>query len=188
MRRIKLSAAIVGMRFRAEVTDEDLDNLGRYRIELEREPENTHDTNAVKCVANGKHIGYINRDMALTISPLLTEGAPYEIAVIERYKQSVAIELIFEVADKPNSTRRPKHRQKSEKERTRQAQIPKQTVRAQPDTRCFVASYAYGLNDPRTDYFRSIRDNRLLHWRYGRILITLYYQLSPVFFLLKISY
>jgi hypothetical protein len=168
------------MRFRADVTDEDIANLDSSRIELEREPKNLHDPNAVKCVANGKHIGYINKEMAMPISPLLAEGASYEVAVIERYTQSVAIALVFEVADKPKSTRRPKVKGKQAQE----AQALNHTINAQPDTRCFVASYAYGIDDPRTDYFRSLRDKRLLHSRIGRILITLYYQLSPALVLL----
>nr|WP_328798106.1 CFI-box-CTERM domain-containing protein [Marinobacter nauticus] len=48
------------------------------------------------------------------------------------------------------------------------------------DKRCYVASYLYGVEDPRTETLRQFRDNTLQCSPGGRILIAFYYWLSPV--------
>lgn len=53
------------------------------------------------------------------------------------------------------------------------------------DKRCYVASYLYGVEDPRTETLRQFRDNTLQCSPGGRILIAFYYRLSPV--VIKIS-
>ena len=53
------------------------------------------------------------------------------------------------------------------------------------DKRCFVASYIYGVEDPRTETLRQFRDNTLQCSPGGRILIAIYYRLSPM--VIKIS-
>lgn len=53
------------------------------------------------------------------------------------------------------------------------------------DKRCYVASYLYGVEDPRTETLRQFRDNTLQCSPGGRILIAFYYWLSPV--VIKIS-
>lgn len=57
--------------------------------------------------------------------------------------------------------------------------------RISTDKRCFVASYLYGVEDPRTETLRQFRDNTLQCSPGGRILIAIYYRLSPM--VIKIS-
>lgn len=47
------------------------------------------------------------------------------------------------------------------------------------DERCYIASYAFGLNDPRTNELRSFRDKYLQKIWLGRMLVLMYYQFSP---------
>ncbi len=48
------------------------------------------------------------------------------------------------------------------------------------DKRCYVASYLYGMDDQRTEILRQFRDARLQSSPGGRILIAIYYRLSPL--------
>ncbi len=48
------------------------------------------------------------------------------------------------------------------------------------DKRCYVASYLYGMEDQRTETLRRFRDNALQCSPGGRILIAVYYRLSPM--------
>lgn len=48
------------------------------------------------------------------------------------------------------------------------------------DQRCFVASYLYGMDDQRTYRLRAWRDQRLKVTKVGRMLVNVYYKLSPV--------
>jgi len=47
------------------------------------------------------------------------------------------------------------------------------------DTRCFVATHVYGIDDPRTVNLRNYRDNTLTKTLAGRCFIRSYYALSP---------
>ena len=47
------------------------------------------------------------------------------------------------------------------------------------DKRCYIASHLYGIDDSRTEALRSFRDKNLLSHRPGRVLVNLYYRLSP---------
>jgi len=47
------------------------------------------------------------------------------------------------------------------------------------DRRCFIASAVYGVDDPRTEQLRRFRDGALATSRAGRLLVTLYYRVSP---------
>ena len=53
------------------------------------------------------------------------------------------------------------------------------------DKRCYIASHLYGIDDGRTNALRSFRDNTLLRHRPGKVLVNIYYCLSPT--LVKIS-
>lgn len=49
------------------------------------------------------------------------------------------------------------------------------------DSRCFIASHVYGVQDPRTEQLRQFRDEVLMpHWL-GRVFVQVYYALSPSF-------
>ena len=47
------------------------------------------------------------------------------------------------------------------------------------DKRCYIASHLYGIDDSKTDLLRSFRDNSLLSHRPGKVLVNIYYFLSP---------
>jgi len=49
------------------------------------------------------------------------------------------------------------------------------------DNRCYIASHLYGPHDERTDALRAFRDQRLLNVAGGRVMVTLYYRMSPLF-------
>lgn len=69
-----------------------------------------------------------------------------------------------------------KARIKGEKEHDRfNAEIKSQTA----DRRCFIASHVYGIDDPRTEALRRFRDSRLMPSKPGRLLVRIYYALSP---------
>lgn len=197
MRKIETEAAIVGMRFRPDVTEDDIANLSHSHILLECEPGNPHDQNAVKCVVSGKHIGYINKEAAELTSALLTEGASYKVSFENRYKQSIAVTLKFEtkerektappipnpepaaVTSNPTPTPKPKPKPKHSKPPIQRNPPPQTATTSTNDDRCFIASYAFGIDDSRTVYFREFRDRHLLHCLAGRLLMTAYYALSP---------
>lgn len=236
MRVSKFNGAIVGMRFRPNVTQSDIDNIQASEIELQREPLNPHDSNAVKCMVRGKHFGYINRETAEQISPLLKQGVEYSITIVEKYAQSIQVDLYLTskgstaaksgLTTKPKPTEKPgatptspksshtshvpqvdyitaASRQKATAERQkRQAEVnsaaekaiargrqkakasssrpARQTAQSNSSNdSCFIASHLYGKDDPRTNYFRSVRDRNLITNTAGRMLITSYYLLAP---------
>jgi len=47
------------------------------------------------------------------------------------------------------------------------------------DKRCYIASHLYGIEDGRTEALRSFRDNTLLRHHPGKVLVNIYYRLSP---------
>ena len=48
------------------------------------------------------------------------------------------------------------------------------------DRRCFIASFALGIDDPDTQLLRLWRDQRLMPSRVGRTMVLFYYHVSPV--------
>ena len=57
----------------------------------------------------------------------------------------------------------------------------KQTVEAnKPKQGCFIATMAYGdYNHPQVIFLRKYRDNNLRKYIFGKVLIELYYHISP---------
>lgn len=49
----------------------------------------------------------------------------------------------------------------------------------QRDKRCYIASYVYGIDDPRTNALRQFRDDYLKKNIFGRLLVKIYYFVSP---------
>ena len=65
----------VGMHFRGGEASSIAANLTEEsEVRLEREPENPYDAYAIKVMLGDFHLGYIERDKAAWISPLLDEG------------------------------------------------------------------------------------------------------------------
>ena len=42
-----------------------------FKVELEREPQNKYDPNAIKVVADGRQIGYIGKDFSGILAPMM---------------------------------------------------------------------------------------------------------------------
>lgn len=47
------------------------------------------------------------------------------------------------------------------------------------DSRCFVATHLYGIDHPNTCLLRKYRDQKLASHTTGRVLISVYYAISP---------
>lgn len=72
---------VVGVTFKNEDTGEKRGDIIRelmgsetpesIQIKLEREPNNMYDVNAIKVIADGRQIGYIGKDYAVLIAPLM---------------------------------------------------------------------------------------------------------------------
>jgi hypothetical protein len=60
-------------------------------------------------------------------------------------------------------------------------EVSEAVVRSQGkrDERCFIASYAYGVDHPKTEAMRDFRDTEILSRPGGRWLVSAYYRLSP---------
>lgn len=88
---------VVGVTFKNEDTGEKRSDIIRelmakspeeIAIKLEREPDNRFDMNAVKVLADGRQIGYIGKEYASIIAPLLDEYEEFDVKVkgIGEYK------------------------------------------------------------------------------------------------------
>ncbi len=50
---------------------------------LEREPQNQFDSNAIKVVVDGKHIGYVPKYLAAKLAPRMDAGEAYAVTSVE---------------------------------------------------------------------------------------------------------
>jgi hypothetical protein len=80
-----IRAALVGVGFRPKGTKEIVANLTLGEaLDLEREPENAFDPNAIKVFeCNGHHIGYIQRDVAEVLAQAMDSGHVPRVALRE---------------------------------------------------------------------------------------------------------
>lgn len=96
---------VVGVTFTNEGTGEKRGEIIRelaaskkpeeIAIELVREPENKYDMNAIKVLADGKQIGYIGKEYASIIAPLMDELEEFKADVkgIGEYKNRPYCEI-----------------------------------------------------------------------------------------------
>lgn len=95
---------VVGVTFTNENTGEKRADIirelmnkdaGDIEIKLEREPDNKYDMNAVKVFANDKQIGYIGKEYAQIIAPLMDEYEEFNATVkgIGEYKNRPYCEI-----------------------------------------------------------------------------------------------
>lgn len=76
-------ATSVGASFRPKEAKDIIRSLEiGDEIQLEREPDNAYDENAIKTLFNGTHIGYVEKDVAVEIAPLLDEDYPAKATVL----------------------------------------------------------------------------------------------------------
>ena len=52
------------------------------RLELEREPTNGVDRNAIKVLHEGRHLGYLGREDAAMLAPRLDAGEHFEVELV----------------------------------------------------------------------------------------------------------
>lgn len=83
---------VVGVTFKNEDTGEMRSNIIRdlmemekenIKVELVREPDNKYDMAAVKVLANSKQIGYIGKEYAQILAPLMDEYEEFSAVVKE---------------------------------------------------------------------------------------------------------
>ena len=81
---------VVGVTFTNEGTGEKRSDIVRelaqknvsdIKIQLVREPENQYDANAVKVIADDRQIGYIGKEYATIIAPLMDEYEEFSTVV-----------------------------------------------------------------------------------------------------------
>jgi hypothetical protein len=66
-------------------------------LEIEREPDNPHDRNAIAVLAEGRLIGYYNKQMAAKLAKLMDAGLVLEaiaLAGSPRYKNDSRIQIL----------------------------------------------------------------------------------------------
>ncbi len=70
-------------------------NIADIKIQLVREPENAYDANAVKVIADDRQIGYIGKEYATIIAPLMDECEEFSAIVkgIGEYKKRPFCEI-----------------------------------------------------------------------------------------------
>jgi hypothetical protein len=56
-------------------------------LELRRDPENEHDPNAIQVLA-GEQVGWVPRELAEELAPLLDAGAPWSAVVLREQRRS----------------------------------------------------------------------------------------------------
>jgi very-short-patch-repair endonuclease len=66
---------------------------------LEREPDNAHDSNAIKVIVQGKHVGYFARALALQVAPMMdrVRCRQFQVAGIIRGGDSSDVDLAYYV-------------------------------------------------------------------------------------------
>lgn len=96
---------VVGVTFKNEDTGEKRGEIIRelaaakspeeISIELKREPDNKYDMNAIKVLADGRQIGYVGKEYASIIAPLLDEYEEFDVKVkgIGEYKNRPYCEI-----------------------------------------------------------------------------------------------
>ena len=95
---------VVGVTFTNEDTGEKRADIIRemmeknpqdIKVQLVREPENKFDTNAIKVLADDKQIGYIGKEYATIIAPLMDEYEEFDVKVkgVGEYKNRPYCEI-----------------------------------------------------------------------------------------------
>jgi hypothetical protein len=100
MEKVKLCSFIVaGTKFR-KLTNYQIETLTKGAvIQLEREPTNEYDTNAIICNAyiDGKptHVGYVPKEIAKFLSPMIDDSLVFEAVVLDARGQVIRAGLLW---------------------------------------------------------------------------------------------
>jgi hypothetical protein len=57
-------------------------------LELRRDPENEHDTNAIAVYAGGEQVGWVPRELAAELAPHLDDGQAWSAIVLREQRRS----------------------------------------------------------------------------------------------------
>lgn len=98
-------AQIVGLKYRA-VPPSFLENLAGKEISFILEPENKFDCFAIKCVARGKHFGYVSKNSSALFTRLIKRAERYSIKIISFDEYQVDIEAAFDVSEEVKYSRK----------------------------------------------------------------------------------
>lgn len=104
---------VVGVTFRNEGTGESRstiirelkakygDDVSSIKIEIKREPDNKFDANAVMVLADGKQIGYLGREYAAIVAPMMDDCEEFTATVkgIGEYKNRPYCEITINQVD-----------------------------------------------------------------------------------------
>jgi hypothetical protein len=74
-------------RHHAEAIDLDAVKPGSP-LELRRQPDNEHDTNAIAVHAGGAQVGWVPREVAAELAPELDDGRPWSALVLREQRRS----------------------------------------------------------------------------------------------------
>jgi hypothetical protein len=75
--------SVAGVRYRPEAPVEP-----GQPLELQRDPKNEHDANAIMVLAGGELIGFVPRELAAELAPQLDAGRPWSAAVLREQRPS----------------------------------------------------------------------------------------------------
>lgn len=104
---------VVGVTFRNKGTGESRsaiirelkekygDDVSSIKVEIKREPDNKFDANAVMVLADGKQIGYLGREYAAIIAPMMDDCEEFTATVkgIGEYKNRPYCEITINQMD-----------------------------------------------------------------------------------------
>lgn len=84
-----------------ELTEQYGDKFADIEIKLEREADNKFDANAIKVMADGKQIGYLGKEYAAIMAPLMDDCEEFEAKVksIGEYKNRPYCEITINQLD-----------------------------------------------------------------------------------------
>jgi hypothetical protein len=74
------------------------------RVGLEREPENEYDGNAVKVLYGPEpsiHVGYVDRDVAAYLAPLMDDGTAFSAKVVDFVQGSRVVYPLLDIERVP---------------------------------------------------------------------------------------
>lgn len=91
-----IHASLVGMRFHNPPFNVATEVLRATPV-LKREPQNSHDTNAVAVIVSGHKVGYVDKESAVRVSQLLQKGVAFKVEVGAISAQTIKISLKFEI-------------------------------------------------------------------------------------------
>lgn len=77
------------------------DNTSDIAVELKREPDNKFDANAIMVVADGEQIGYLSKEYAAIVAPLMDDCEEFTAVVksIGEYKNRPYCEITINQLD-----------------------------------------------------------------------------------------